>query len=114
MHRKNFTVPARRQAIVFAAALFTLFSASGQPQVAKPTFPKYTVDLADIGGTGDGVTLNTAAFAKAIAAISEKGGGELVVPPGIWLTGPIKLCSNLNLHLERGALIKFSGDFNLC
>ena len=113
MHRKNLTVSARRQVVVFAAALFTLFSANGQPQVARPTFPKYTVNLADFGGTGDGVTLNTAAFAKAIAAISEKGGGELTVPTGIWLTGPIKLCSNLNLHLERGALVKFSGDFSL-
>jgi DNA sulfur modification protein DndE len=57
--------------------------------------------------------LNTAAFSNAIAALSGKGGGTLVVPPGIWLTGPIKLHSNLHLHLERGALIQFSRDFNL-
>ena len=82
-------------------------------RAALPAFPRRTVTLADFGGVGDGLTLNTEAFAKAIAALSKKGGGELLVPPGIWLTGPIRLCSNLNLHLERGALIKFSGDFNL-
>jgi polygalacturonase len=71
------------------------------------------VSLTDFGGGGDGETLNTEAFAKAIAALSEKGGGHLVVPPGLWLTGTIRLCSNLELHLERGALVKFSGDFKL-
>ena len=96
-----------------AATLCALYSANGQPQVARPTFPKFSVNLADFGGTSDGATLNTTAFAKAVAAVSEKGGGELIVPPGIWFTGPIQLCSNLNLHLERGALVKFSGDFHL-
>jgi polygalacturonase len=62
---------------------------------------------------GDGTRLNTDAFAKAIAALSEKGGGALVVPPGLWRTGPIRLRSNINLHLERGAVIRFSGDFQL-
>jgi polygalacturonase len=82
------------------------------PKVAAPRIPKRTVSLANFG-TGDGVTLNTAAFEKAIATLAEKGGGRLVVPPGIWLTGPIKLRSKIDLHLERGALIQFSRDFNL-
>ncbi len=71
------------------------------------------MNLADFGGTGDGITLNTEAIAKAIASLAEKGGGELVIPPGIWLCGPVKLRNNINLHLERGALLKFSGDFKL-
>jgi polygalacturonase len=78
-----------------------------------PAFPKYAVNLADFGGVGNGVALNTAAFEKALVMLAEKGGGELVVPPGIWLTGPIKLRSKINLHLERGALLKFSGDWKL-
>jgi polygalacturonase len=92
------------------------FSAKGDeisPNVAAPGIPQTTVDLTQFGGVGDGAALNTEAFAKAIASLSEKGGGELIVPPGIWLTGPIRLCSNLNLHLERGALVKFSRDFRL-
>lgn len=83
------------------------------PHVAAPVIPNTEMNVTDFGGAGDGVTLNTEAFAKAIAALADKGGGELIVPPGIWLTGAIQLRSHINLHLERGALIKFSGDFNL-
>jgi polygalacturonase len=83
------------------------------PKAAMPVIPKHVVNLADFGGHGDGKTLNTAAFEKAFATLAEKRGGELIVPPGIWLTGPIKLRSNINLHLERGALIQFSRDYKL-
>ena len=83
------------------------------PDVAAPVIPKRVVSLADFGGTGDGKALNTDAIAKAIASLAEKGGGELDLPPGIWLTGPVKLASGINLHLERGALLKFSGDDKL-
>ncbi len=81
--------------------------------VAPPVIPDVMTNLVNFGGVGDGNALNTEAFAKAIAALSEQGGGELVVPPGFWLTGPIQMRSNINLHLERGALVKFSGDFKL-
>jgi len=80
---------------------------------ALPRIPSKAVKLTDFGAMGDGVTMNTVAFEKAFTALEKKGGGRLVVPPGIWLTGPIKLRSRTDLHLERGALIKFSGDFNL-
>jgi polygalacturonase len=55
--------------------------------------------------------LNTSAFAKAIAACAEAGGGQVLVPAGIWLTGPIQLKSNINLHLSKGAVILFSPRF---
>ena len=83
------------------------------PKVAMPVIPKNVVNLADFGGTGDGQTLNTAAFEKAFAALAGKGGGKLIVPPGIWLTGPVKFRSRTELHLERGALIQFSRDYKL-
>jgi hypothetical protein len=83
------------------------------PNVALPNIPKNVVKLTDCGGNGDGRTLNTVAFETALAKLSENGGGELVVPPGIWLTGPIKLRSHINLQLERGALIQFSRDYKL-
>jgi polygalacturonase len=101
---------------VIVTALFCGFSSMGEdisPNVAAPVIPQNTASITDFGAVGDGMTLNTEAFAKAIASLSARGGGELIVPPGLWLTGPIRLCSNLNLHLERGALIKFSKDFNL-
>jgi len=62
---------------------------------------------------GDGIKLNTNAFAKAMEVLSNKGGGTLIVPKGIWFTGPIVFRSNINLHLEKGAVILFSPDFNL-
>ena len=82
------------------------------PAVAAPSIAANSISLADFG-RGDGRTLNTSAFEKAIAAVAEKGGGSLTVPPGVWLTGPIKLRSKINLHLERGALIQFSRNYKL-
>lgn len=86
------------------AASFTL------PEVAQPTIPARSVRLTDYGAAGDGHTLNTAAFEAAIADVSAKGGGRVIVPPGLWRTGPIVLRSKLELHLERGALVQFSDD----
>lgn len=99
------------------ALVASIFSARPEeqpinPAVAAPSIPLNNISLADFG-RGDGRTLNTSAFEKAIAALGEKGGGTLTVPPGIWLTGPIQLRSKINLHVERGALIQFSRDYKL-
>jgi len=50
---------------------------------------------------GDEHTKNTEAFARAIKACVDAGGGPVIVPAELWLTGPIELKSNLNLHLEQ-------------
>ncbi|MBX2849657.1 MAG: hypothetical protein KTR16_15145, partial [Acidiferrobacterales bacterium] len=52
------------------------------------------------------------AFNKAIKACHQAGGGKVIVPAGEFLTGPIHLLSNVNLHLEKGAVIKFVTDPN--
>ncbi|MCR4852516.1 MAG: glycoside hydrolase family 28 protein [Prevotella sp.] len=75
-----------------------------------PTIPANTVNLKDFGGVGDGITSNTKAFAKAISALNKQGGGHLIVPSGIYLTGPISLKDNIDLHVERNAIILFSPD----
>lgn len=80
------------------------------PVVEKPTFPDKTFSIKDFGAVGDGQILNTAAFTKAIEACVNAGGGKVVVPAGLWLTGPIELKSNINLVVERGALIQFTSD----
>ena len=80
------------------------------PEIKAPTFPDNTVNIKDFNAKGDGKTLCTEAFAKAIETLSSQGGGKLLVPAGVWLTGPIELKSNINLHLEMGAVIQFSGD----
>lgn len=82
-------------------------------KVAKPTIPNYTVDIKDFGGVGDGVTLNAKAFADAIAHLSSKGGGHLNVPAGIWLTGPIGLESNIDLHVTPDAIVIFDPNPDL-
>lgn len=83
------------------------------PEVKTPAIPDYQVKLTDFGAVGDGKTLCTDAFAKAFAALAAKGGGRLVVPQGVWFTGPITLCSHTELHLEAGAVILFSDELAL-
>ena len=116
----------KKNIILATFALFTL-CASAQTDYAKltqnlpfkmaavkaPVIPKNEVKLTDFGALGDGETLCTKAFAKAIDALSAKGGGRLVVPRGIWHTGPIELKSNIDLHLEMGAVILFAADETL-
>ena len=80
------------------------------PAVELPSIPDYTVSLTDFGGAGDGQTLNTRAFADAIRHLSEHGGGHLNVPGGLWLTGPIGLESNIDLHIERNAVVVMVAD----
>jgi len=112
----------KRLILTFLAALLPLLAPAGDytdlyrdlpigiARPATPGIPAYTVNLTDFGGVGDGVTLNTEAFAAALKALRKAGGGHLVVPPGVFLTGPVELQDRTDLHLERGALILFSPD----
>ncbi|MBC7365791.1 MAG: right-handed parallel beta-helix repeat-containing protein, partial [Undibacterium sp.] len=76
-----------------------------------PNIPDRTFNLADYGAVGDAHTLNPAAFTRAIAAVKAAGGGRLVVPAGVFITAPFVLCSNLDLHLVAGAVIKAPETF---
>ncbi|XP_009621433.1 putative polygalacturonase [Nicotiana tabacum] len=75
------------------------------PARQLPKLRHVVFNLTDFGGVGDGVTVNTAAFEKAVLAISRKGGGQLNVPPGYWLTAPFNLTSHMTLFLAEGAVI---------
>ena len=81
--------------------------------VQPVVIPDYTVTLTDFGAVGDGATDCSEAFAAAIKQIKKQGGGHLIVPDGKWLTGPIKLISNLDLHLADNATIVFSPNKEL-
>lgn len=81
------------------------------PQLARPIFPARVVSIADHGAVAGGTVKNTAAFARAIQACSDAGGGRVLVPEGRWLTGPIHLRSRIELHLARGAELIFSDRF---
>jgi len=81
------------------------------PVIKTPQFPGRTFVITDYGAVGDGHTKNTKAFAEAIKACVKAGGGRVLVPAGVWLTGAIELRSNLNLHFEQGAVIQFSENY---
>lgn len=82
-------------------------------RVERPYIPAREIDIRDFGGIGDGVALNTDAFADAIGTLHDLGGGRLVVPKGVWLTGPITLKDNIDLHLTPDAVLLFSTDRDL-
>ena len=83
------------------------------PEVKAPVIPDTKVCLKDFGADPTGISLCTDAFVKAVDGLTAKGGGHLIVPAGVWLTGPIVLKSNIDLHLEMGAVIRFAADERL-
>ncbi|RDX97846.1 putative polygalacturonase, partial [Mucuna pruriens] len=73
----------------------------------------HTVSILEFGAVGDGKTSNTIAFQNAIfylKSFSDKGGAQLYVPPGTWLTQSFNLTSHLTLFLEKDAVILGSQD----
>ena len=84
------------------------------PQILKeivpPTFSQKEFDITKFGAVADGTTDCTAAFKDAIVACNKAGGGIVLVPKGTFLTGAIHLLSNVNLHVTKDAVIKFSPD----
>lgn len=70
-----------------------------------PKLRSLVFNLTDFGAVGDGVTLNTKAFERAISVIRNRGGGQLNVAPGYWLTAPFNLTSHMTLFLAENAVI---------
>lgn len=69
---------------------------------------KVVMSITDFGGVGDGKTSNTNAFRRAVEHLKgygEKGGSQLNVPVGRWVTGSFNITSNFTLYLEKGAVI---------
>jgi len=78
-----------------------------------PKIPARVKSIIQFGAVGDGHFLNTEAISRTIQACAQAGGGIVEIPPGLWLTGPIELKSNINLHLDSGAVVLFSRDHSL-
>ena len=78
-----------------------------QERIVPPKFPARDFQISKFGAVGDGETDCTKAFAEAIAACSAAGGGRVVVPSGVFLSGAIHLKSGVNLHVSEGATIRF-------
>ncbi len=79
-------------------------------RIRPPSFMIGNFDVKLYGARADGKTDCTAAINKAIAGCSKAGGGRVVIPEGTWLTGPLRLRSNVNLHVSEGATLKFFND----
>ena len=92
--------------------LFAFSQKEKLPVIKSPVFKKDTVSIKKHGAVADGNTLNTKSINAAIDALSKKGGGVVVVPAGLWLTGPVVLKNNINLHLAIGATLLFTADKN--
>lgn len=82
-------------------------------QVTPITFPDRSASITEHGAVGDGVTLCTSAIQHTIDSIAALGGGKVEIPLGVWLTGPIELKNNVNLWLDKNAILYFSPDKSL-
>ncbi len=74
--------------------------------IELPNINRKEYNITDYGAVSGGVFSNTKAFSTAVELASETG-GRVIVPDGIWLTGPIELKSGVELHLEDNAVILF-------
>ena len=69
-------------------------------------------NIKDYGAIADGVTINSAAIQAAIDACADDGGGRVVIPTGTFKTGTFWLRSNVELHLEMGAILLASDNLD--
>lgn len=83
------------------------------PVVQHPSFPDYQVDIRDFGAKADGETLNTEAINNAIRAVSEKGGGKVIIPEGLWLTG-LLYCRAMSTCMPNEMRLYSSAMMPLC
>ena len=79
-------------------------------EIPTPSFPDKKYTITDFGAKQDKGFLNTSAINAAINACSDAGGGTVVIPEGVWLTGPIEMRSKVNLFASKGAQINFTTD----
>ncbi|MGL6268030.1 MAG: glycoside hydrolase family 28 protein, partial [Chitinophagaceae bacterium] len=98
--------------ILFSVSSTIAQKVNKMPLVKLPVFKKDTVSIRQFNAVGNGLTLNTKSIQAAIDQLASKGGGVVLVPSGIWQTGPIVLKSNINLHLSIGATLMFTKDFD--
>jgi len=80
------------------------------PNVAGTAFKKDTFNIVQYGAKNLVGVLNTGAIQQAIHQANEQGGGVVLIPAGFWISGPIKILSNVNLHLAQGAVLQFSNN----
>jgi polygalacturonase len=78
--------------------------------IVPPTFPAISLNIVSFGAVGDSVTDCSTAIKAAIDSVNKLGGGKVIVPSGVFLTGPVYLKSNVNLYIAKGGRLLFSSD----
>lgn len=94
---------------IFTVCVFILFlTCLSNVAALEGSSDKYSV--VNYGAKGDGKTLNTSAINAAITDCEKAGGGAVVIPAGIYVTGTIVLKSNTTLYLDNGAVLMGSDN----
>lgn len=104
-----------RRSLLIAAGSIAAGAADWQAdailaRIQPPKFPDRDFDITRFGASGDERQLCTQAIAAAIEACHQAGGGRVLVPRGVYLTGAIHWKSNVNIHVADGATLLFSAD----
>jgi polygalacturonase/pectin methylesterase-like acyl-CoA thioesterase len=103
----------KSQSILIALLIPALLrAATPTPEPPPPKIPAGNFPITTYGAVGDGMTINTAAFAHAVEACEHAGGGSVIVPPGKFLTGPFTLGSHMALVVQKGAVIEAVPKFS--
>ncbi|MBP1638911.1 MAG: glycoside hydrolase [Bacteroidetes bacterium] len=104
--------------VVFLASFCSLYAGPWEDMnrlaqsIKQPSFPDKSFNVLKFGASEKNISIkNTKAINTAIIACNKKGGGKVIVPKGIYITGPITLLSNVNLYLEEGAELRFTTNF---
>ena len=72
--------------------------------------PERRLPVTEAGAVGDGASLQTAKIQAAVDRLAAEGGGTVVIPKGVFLSGALFLKPGVNLHLDEGAVLKGSPD----
>ena len=106
MKKKHFCI------LFLLAAAASYAQPTRRPTVQTTQFKRDSFNILRYGAKPDGFTLNTKSINDAIIDCNKSGGGIVIVPSGLWISGPVELKSNVNLYLERNAILQSAGDFD--
>jgi len=92
--------------------VFFAFSHGFRAGYSVAGIPERIFDVTKFGAVTNGQTLNTGAIQKTIDAAEQAGGGTVLIPAGQFISGPVKLQSNIRLYLAKGARLVMSDNFS--